>query len=295
MVTLGYAGTNALADGFSGLLMSNCDILTVVCTATSVLSPDPQSVDITPDSVTYFEWFESDAGPSATAANSENILDFSLGVFWTITSLDPPTTAVDVNGQSGITWGLAGRCDTMANSTDGCVDEDFTPTLSLPVATYGASAAMIEWAQDNLSAAWGLQGSGQPLHRLANDTERTANRATICNDGTFVNLGSAIGGDYGDMDSCDEFPFAGTYESGALNGVDSGAQCAQVTALEGVPGAATEATAWNEVSAGSFDTDAACVRGHIPLTLNRNVGLAYGRFIQAQRLIDDDPFWVSVI
>src|SRR3954464_2357570 len=33
-------------------------------------------------------------------------------------------------------------------------------------------------------------------------------------------------------DSCDEFPFAGVYESGALNGVDHGKDCAQVTAVK---------------------------------------------------------------
>jgi len=57
--------------------------------------------------------------------------------------------------------GLAGRCDTIDSSTDGRVDEDFIPTLELPIGTYGSSAAMIYWAQTHLSGAWGLLGGGR--------------------------------------------------------------------------------------------------------------------------------------
>ena len=299
MATIGYeGGTNDLADGFTGLLSSNCTIAGAgVCTATSLNAPDPQAVDITPGSVTYYAWAETDDGLSATTADEETILDFTLGVVWNVLSIDPPTEAIDVPfGQAdGPTTGLVGRCDTMATSTDGCVNEDFTPTLSLPVTQYGASAAMIQWAQDNLSGAWGLQSSGQPLYRLANDSDARANRRVICNTRNFVNFGPFIGGDYGDRDSCDEYPFAGTYESGALNGVTNGRQCAQVIAVEGNPGAKTEALAWNDVAViGSFSASAACVRGHIPLKLNSGVGGAYGNLVQSQRLIDSDPFWVSV-
>jgi hypothetical protein len=37
-----------------------------------------------------------------------------------------------------------------------------------------------------------------------------------------------------------------------------------------------------------------CVRGHIPLSLNSDTGGALGRFTVAQRLIDNDPYWVEV-
>jgi hypothetical protein len=54
--------------------------------------------------------------------------------------------------------------------------------------------------------------------RLAGSVGRT-NAGIICNTsgaGAFVNKGAAIGGDDGSSDSCDEFPFAATYQSGAL-------------------------------------------------------------------------------
>ena len=36
-----------------------------------------------------------------------------------------------------------------------------------------------------------------------------------------------------------------------------------------------------------------CARVHVPLTQNTYVGGALGRFASAQRLVDNDPYWVS--
>ena len=91
------------------------------------------------------------------------------------------------------------------------------------------------------------------------------NRRIICRDGSFHNMGAAIGGNDGDRDSCDEYPFAATCQSGALNGVTAGSQCAQVTAVQtGTTG--NEAADWNAVTpVGTVTGNEACVRGHIPL------------------------------
>jgi hypothetical protein len=37
-----------------------------------------------------------------------------------------------------------------------------------------------------------------------------------------------------------------------------------------------------------------CVRGHVPLALNSKAGGAYGRFVQANRLLNMGKFWVAV-
>ncbi|MFI2511543.1 hypothetical protein [Streptomyces sp. NPDC018972] len=100
-----------------------------------------------------------------------------------------------------------------------------TPTLFVSRTEYGSSADMIDWSQQNLSGHWGLKGTGAPLHRLRNAKQRDANRQALCGSGKFTKDPAITD------DTCDEFPFAATYESGALNGVDHGKDCAQVTAV----------------------------------------------------------------
>ncbi len=45
---------------------------------------------------------------------------------------------------------------------------------------------------------------------------------------------------------------------------------------------------------GRDTSTALCGRGHISVKLNSSVGGPYGSFIQRQRVVDDDPSWVSV-
>jgi hypothetical protein len=244
-------------------------------------------VSIDPGGTYTFEWDESDTGPASTTTSSVDELAGDLGVVWEIASYDLGT------GQE--TGYLVGRCDSEVGSSSGCVDDDFTPTLSLSLAQYGAAAYMIYWAQNNLTP-WGSQAAGMPLTRLADSATRVSNRAAICGDGTFVNEGSAIGGNDSDTDSCDEFPFAGTYQSAGLAGF-TGSACAQVTAVSSGTTTGNEAADWPGVAvpAGTtYSPSAPCVRGHIPFALNSAVGGAYGNLILANRLIDGDTFWVAV-
>ncbi|MET9566601.1 hypothetical protein [Streptomyces tauricus] len=190
-----------------------------------------------------------------------------------------------------ITWGGAEvRCDNKLSVLDkaGCVVPWYTPTLRVSRAQYGSSADMIEWAQNNLSGHWGLRGTGQPLHRLQSSSQQDSNRRAICGTTKFT-ADPAI-----QDDSCDEFPFAGTYESGALNGVDHGKDCAQVTAVRA--GTTNDlALDWPIVTtAGTVSGSEKCVRGHIPRSLNTDLGGAYGVFIKDVLLADDDPFWIRV-
>ena len=289
MESIGYisGATGDLADGVSGILFSGCSIAPGTCSATSLGTPDPQSFAIAPGGIYDFGWDESDAGPSSASRGVTNMLNPYLGVALEVENTTPPLSAVD-------TGNLAGRCDTQVTAADRCVDQAYTPTLGLSRAVYGSSADMIAWAQGTLSGHWGLQGVGQPLTRLASAVIGNRNRRIVCRDGSFRNLGAAIGGNDGDRDSCDEYPFAATYQSGALNGVTTGSQCAQVTAVQ-AGNSGHEAADWPTVAPiGTVTTNEACVRGHIPLRLNRNAGLAYARLILSDRLIDRDPFWVAV-
>ncbi len=294
MTTISYGGDGILLDGITAEVSSNCDPNPETCVASNTEGSDPEAVEFTPGNSISFEWTEIDSGPASSSPGQEDYLDTVLGANFT----------GDVPGYSAWTFddedsGLAGRCDTIDSSTDGCVDEDFIPTLELPIDTYGSSAAMIYWAQTHLSGAWGLLGVGSPLNYLAGPVGRT-NAGIICNTsgaGAFVNKGAAIGGDDGSSDSCDEFPFAATYQSGALApGVTNGGTCAQVTAVEIANPTGNLATDWNQVQpVGTPSASAPCVRGHIPLALNTGVGTAYASFISAERLLDDDQFWVQVL
>lgn len=102
---------------------------------------------------------------------------------------------------------------------------------------------------------------------------------------------------YHDRDTCDEFPFAGTYENPANNGgITDGAQCVQVTAIQiDKPTGTNEAADWpSTVTLGTPTGQETCVRGHIPGKLNSSVGGSYGNLVRSNRLDDNDPFWMVV-
>jgi hypothetical protein len=221
----------------------------------------------------------------APAAGSMNVLKETPTVTMGMPGASPPTIPHTLGTDQG---GV--RCDNglAVSNSAGCVVPNFTPTLSVSTATYGASAAMISWAQANLSGHWGLQGSGQPLTRLASNSQANTNRNVVC-PSSFPKGSTGVAND-----SCDEFPFAKTYQSGALNGVTSGSQCAQVTAVRTATTGST-AQQWAKISViGTPTGSEKCIRGHIPLPLNTDVGGELGRFTQAQRLINKDPYWLAV-
>jgi hypothetical protein len=298
MQTITYGGDGVLTDGVNGFMSSNCTVNPTACTATSTGAPDPQIVFLAPDSTYSWEWDEQDAGPASTTAGTEDTLDTVLGVNW---DLNLPGTN-DVENETG---GLDGRCDNgdTGDGTAGCVDEKFIPTLYLSYALYGASVDMVNFAANNIPPYYGNEFSPTPtpLHRLASTTQQTANRKVICGTAVFTpdSTITAALAPYGDKDSCDEYPFAATYESGAMQTgfdgqpkpfVTTGADCWQGTAVQsGSDG--VEPADWNVMLLDSTSTTQ-CIRAHIPQNLNTALGGAYGRFIQKQRLLDKDAFWV---
>lgn len=308
-----YNNTGDLASGFNGYLESNCSIATGTCTAVSLNSPtglDPQSVRVTPGSQQEFAWKESDTGPSATTAGAQNILDGYLGVNWEVTFL-PPLIFYD-------TAQLVGRCDTMVNLTDGCVDQDFAPTMYPSYAADGASADMINFYETKVAPYYGNPSAANPLplHRLTDPVlsgPKGNNRQIICGDGSFTqdSTMNAQLAPYStptntETDSCDEYPFAGSYESGAMeDGADgnpkpyvtTGANCVQVTANHTDNTNTNEPQDWATVTVtGNYTagTSNPCIRGHIPGLLNSHVGSEYSALISPNRLIDKDAFWVKV-
>lgn len=303
-----YAGASGtLADGASAYVKSQCDYRSNPCKVTQNLGPkDTKLVHLTPGSTLQDGWTEKDTGKAASAAGQVDVQK-NLG----IKLLGPP--APHIPPWKFTDAYLTGRCDSVVvggtpphQSRTGCVNQDFIPTMTLPLSQYGASAAMIKWAQDNLSGHWGRRGEGQPLHRLLNTDLQNDNYKIICRDGSFTAdpaLTKALK-PFGDKDSCDEFPFKSSYESGAMktgwNGqpkpyVTTGADCAQVIAVQTDTKGKTEAQVWGGVKTLATPTGTEpCVRGHIPYKLNVKVGGKYSSFIGQARLVDKDPFWLSV-
>jgi hypothetical protein len=170
------------------------------------------------------------------------------------------------------------RCDDQIGSADGCVFPAYTPNLVLSESVYGAAAAMILWAQVN-QGGWGLPyGAGPPLTRLASQAQANQNRSVIC-DSTWVPDPVVP------QDSCDEYPFASTYQSGGTQ-VSSGSQCAEVLPVN-------QNGTWTVTDLNGI-VQAPCTRGHVPLPQNTAVGSALGNFYVANRILNGDPFTVQV-
>jgi hypothetical protein len=185
------------------------------------------------------------------------------------------------------------RCDAVLRiAKPGCVFPDATPEYVVPISQYGAAAAFIQWAQTHLSGHWGNPAlGGAPLTRLGNPKQAKDNRRIICGRG-FRALAAVA------SDSCDEFPFASSKQSGALNGVTTGRDCAQVEAVRNpaVPRTAPLAQRWPSVKViGTFTGNEACARGHIPLMLNQEVGRdGLATLTREERILPGDTYTVVV-
>ena len=88
------------------------------------------------------------------------------------------------------------------------------------------------------------------------------------------------------VDRCDEFPLPATRESGALLGL-TGLDCVEI---------------WPDNSTGSWvisypaaapTLNENCVRGHVLLSVNTAAGGKLGAFINAKRVVDKDPYYVT--
>jgi hypothetical protein len=198
---------------------------------------------------------------------------FDLGYTFTVTP--PPGTKPLI---TMLTW--AGptdiRCDDQVGGSPGCVFPGYQPALDLPVATFGAGAMTVLFAQVYLPDAWGYT---KPLHREANDGKAAANRAAIC-DSTWIPDPTVA------TDSCDEYAFAATKESGGNLGL-RGSDCAEVKITKDPSGK------WVPTAYKYTGTER-CVRAHVPTSENTAVGGELGRFTVANRLLDNDGYTVNV-
>lgn len=177
------------------------------------------------------------------------------------------------------------RCDSAltggGNISTGCALPSITPRLELPVSQYGAAAVTYGWAQWNLPNKWGLY-SGSPMTRALDGDAR---RKFTCEEKSSIPF-VAKPDDVVLSDSCDEFPFASTEQGGT-----DGGMCAEIVPLFEDDGK------WRVYEADPsrpVTGTEPCVRGHVNLDQNKLAGTAYSNLIQNMRLIEKDPFYLTV-
>jgi hypothetical protein len=178
---------------------------------------------------------------------------------------------------------LAVRCDWQAfPSSQGCAIPALTPTLVLPGYTTGnTSTAFMAFIAWNHVDHWGLYPSGTPMTRLQDQTQANANRDAMCHSGYFVPDPSVPN------DTCDEFPFASSYQNGNMLGL-SASQCSNLRPQYiGAP------DYWIIYYYPPYSTSQRCGLGHVTGSDNSSTGGAYSAFLQNNRVLDGDPFWIG--
>ncbi|GLZ78103.1 hypothetical protein Afil01_29100 [Actinorhabdospora filicis] len=203
------------------------------------------------------------------------------------------------------------RCDRQYSRTEGCVFHKYTPTFTVDANAYPAGAYFIDAAQMAMGGQGtrsGRDGLPHPLHREADESTQDANRRKICQNASAGfrtsedTLAATLAQDPTDKVECDEYPFAGTEESGTgINGkkAATGLECDQFHAYAAVrfPGKWSLGLDWDSYAdpwpRPGPGPEAPCGRASMPKSQNGGVGRALPVFYGEQRILDGDPFFVD--
>lgn len=190
-------------------------------------------------------------------------------------------------------WSAGGhvkvRCDNLITAVAGCIVPSFPPTFTVNHEKYPAASDYIYDAQAVIKTHPGKQysdGTGNPLHREGNEATAKANRKIVC-DSSFE-IEDRYNGKY--QIQCDEYPFAATKESGGQLGISDGKTCWKFTAHPA--GVANPIDHTMFALRDPWGTSH-CARASMPKPQNEGVGGDLGRFVQSQRLLDNDAYWVK--
>ncbi|MFE5843809.1 DNRLRE domain-containing protein [Streptomyces niveus] len=228
-------------------------------------------------------------------------------------------------------WQIDVRCDKVSsNNAPGCVLAEYVPEYKIFAAKYPAAAAHIWLIQNKskpskgLGASWEKPLSYHPGHysngdpRAASGWDKEDSRKVMCAktrakraDGwvptkLFLNHPKTAmhpevqGGPNPDQVSCDEFPFAATYQSPGLPagkdgempaGKNGGGECIQTVAAKTDDGSdhllddtRYDAPTWDET----------CGRSSMSNYINSGAMSGFGNtFAPSFRLLDKDKYWVN--
>ncbi|TDC74854.1 hypothetical protein [Actinomadura sp. 7K507] len=212
------------------------------------------------------------------------------------------------------TWKAADadiRCDTVVQTTAGCVFSEYTPTWTFNSRKTPAAVAHAWLIKTMLPNHPGSKTHNSPMYYLppvnrADNPGRDpdANRAVICPGGWARDHGhpdttSLTEISSNDVPSCDEFAFASSYNSGGmpaanggLNPVSSGDQCLQTYATRKTQG---EWHLYSDEREQAPTFTELCGRSSMSNWMNgTSMGGAFSSgFSRKYRLMDHDPYWVS--
>lgn len=241
-----------------------CDSLCAPLNATA-----ESDAPLTPGATVSGDTTYNDAPPSA----STDTVALSNEITMTVPDGEPISPA-SVSGGPEI------RCDTglAVQTSTGCVYPQVNPTVLFSLSSTGSTAAIDDWAMTNEDAHWGYYGQGNPLTRITDQTKINANRTAICGDGTYQPLYQ--------NDSCEEYAFASTEQSGGNNGL-TGADCAMVEATN-------NNGQWYITEMTTVTGSEGCVIGHADQTSQNSQGGTLSTFYQQNRVIAGDQYWVSI-
>lgn len=221
----------------------------------------------------------------------EGVLTYSSSVANGAVSFIQPTYHVrgEILGADPVTvhgswYGPEVRCDAEIRTGPGCIVMGHLANVTLSRSLYRGAAVAYEWAQKNLTAN-NFGTADKPLMRLVDplDPQNKKRRARTCDRGPYAFVRGATGVP---NDSCDEYPFAGTYQGGK-----DGAQCVDITprAIGGV---------WDvtgvTVDRGS-PPNAPCVRAHVDNDDNKAAGGELGRAVQSDRILNGEWYQVIIV
>ncbi|GAA5039885.1 golvesin C-terminal-like domain-containing protein [Streptomyces siamensis] len=227
---------------------------------------------------------------SGTAGNETVHLNWILSS----TMGGAPNGGADYQPPSGK---LGIRCDREAKgkSTVGCVFPDYIPTYVVNTEANPSAAAFYWILMQKLPYHPGSRDHSSPLNYLADTARQKANRKVICpTSGPDKFVGHPDSKPPNSTSSCDEYPFAATYQSGGMppQTVSTGKDCTQLyakplstgwTLLEDPRYA--RVNTWNEI----------CGRASIPGDENSGAANRIGLFfVPNNRMLDKDAFYVSV-
>jgi hypothetical protein len=236
------------------------------CTAPCQVVSVPGEFPMTPSEVESFPvTFETPTGVGAVVNTS---------VSYQMTFMIPDAISDNVarwNNPAPI------RCDNdvaPGATTVGCVFPGYTPTLVVPASVYGTAAVNIAVGETFLR---GNPGYLTPLHR-GDTADRQGNMDAVC-DSTFFHNTLLV-----PNDSCDEYPFASSLESGGQLSL-TGVNC-----LETVPQIVNGV--W-KVWFLTAPVGQQCERGHVPNDQNTAVGGPLSVLYSANRMLIGDAYFVQ--
>ncbi|WP_405772925.1 hypothetical protein [Streptomyces sp. NBC_01538] len=203
------------------------------------------------------------------------------------------------------------RCDVEVGTTPGCVFSRYKPTYVMNSKKFPAAAAHAWLIQNKLPGHYGLRGN-TPLTFLADDvlvpdpptsTKSLVdhNRDTICptawQRSRLATMSDNLGS--GDVPSCDEFPFAASWQSAAipktwggknLKTVGSGDECLNTIAVKGSDGL------WRLIPDSRYDVPTwtePCGRSSMSNNQNTQSMSLFPTFRRNNRVLEGDNYWLD--